>query len=238
MSAQVRTTSWIPTFKQHQTIATHTPHSWPTHPSSQYEQELRTFKQHLPHVRPVLQTHSSSMCNRHLPWSNTSHVSDHCHRRSPHPHATRSPCQGETGPPCTRSLAAGSVGKTPPYQLQQEADKQKFDLLLQAHAPYMFQELGEKTWSWKNTKVIHLGGRIPGSSQNHILTNSTLKRENHRYLWILSCGDLNFCVYRKLPNLRRGRRRSLRKPRFKPTTANKGSNVLNIWPYHLLKIIS
>ena len=61
----------------------------------------------------------------HWPWSNTCPVSGHCHRHTPRLCVTHTPCQGERGLPCTRSLAKGSVGKTPPCPLQQKIDQCK-----------------------------------------------------------------------------------------------------------------
>ena len=156
------------------------------------------------------------MCNTHLPWSNTSHVSDHCHRRSPHPHATRSPCQGETGPPCTRSLAAGSVGKTPPYQLQQEVDKKNLICCSRHMNPTRFKRFGKKHEVERTQKSYIWQVEFLAAGKTIFWPTPHSKETTIDTCGFSAVGTL-ICVYRNLPNLRRGRRRSLPKPRFKPT---------------------
>lgn len=193
MSARARTTSWIPTFKQHQAIATDT---------------LLTHSQHIFHA---------SMSRNYVPSNNTCRMSGQCCRHTPHPCVTHTYLEATLAPCLTTATGAvlihtqhvldvrvrqdclvhahlqgGQSAKHHPISCSRKQTSKIFYSLLKAHAPYMFQEVWGKTWSWKNTKVI--GGRIPSSRQNHILTKSTLKRENHRYLWVLSWGDLNFCL--------------------------------------------
>jgi len=83
MSAQVRTTSWIPTFKQHQTIATDT---------------LLTHDQHILHA---------SMSRNYVPSNNTCHMSGQCCRHTPQPCVTHTYLEA-TLPTCL-TTATGAV---------------------------------------------------------------------------------------------------------------------------------
>lgn len=190
MSAQVRTTSWIPTIKQHQTIATDT---------------LLTHDQHILHA---------SMSRNYVPSNNTCHMSGQCCTHTPQPCVTHTYLEATLATCLTTATGAvlihtqnvlhvrvrqdrlvhahlqrGQSAKHHPISCSRKWTSKNLICCSRHMNPTCFKRFGKKHEVEKS-----LAGRIPGSRQNHILTNSTLKRDSHRYLWILSCGDLNLCL--------------------------------------------
>lgn len=170
----------------------------------------------------------ASMSRNYVPSNNTCRMSGQCCRHTPQPCVTHTYLEATLATCLTTATGAvlihtqhvlhvrvrqdrlvhahlqrGQSAKHHPISCSRKWTRKKLICCSRhTHPITMFQEVWEKTWIWKNTKVIHLGGKFPGSRQNHTLTNSTLKRENHRYLWILSWGELKFLCLQESTKLR------------------------------------